>query len=385
MLTLYTSKLALLNDQQRPNIHLIQDANAYFNQKVRKGEIGIEDCRPVQQILCSDDMGRLKDMNDMLKLSTSCKTLILARKYPDMVYTTSGLTKEAATLIFLLFCEGDQSFIYYLPERVELPVGKDGAWHEENEQTFIGPSDEIEAEIISEETRTVVAHYGEIMDELNYWANRAGQGDTITSWKWNDSLFDEEEPEDSEREPGSFSSNYYLRENLQRAKEGWPTCSCNRTSCIYHVELFPDCFVVGGKYIISKEVDREGRPHIQVHSPFGTEPSAEQYETIFDYAEDMGYLDSEPDEEEAPAHEISQDLYRRINQDFRETHLIDYYVDLYGTPQIYGITYYGDKSSLEQDADNRIEEIDPEELEALFDVEEDDDEDMFGDDTDDWF
>lgn len=39
MLTLYTSKLALLNDQQRPNIHLIQDANAYFNQKVRKGEI----------------------------------------------------------------------------------------------------------------------------------------------------------------------------------------------------------------------------------------------------------------------------------------------------------------------------------------------------------
>ena len=143
MLTLYTSKLALLNDQQRPNIHLIQDANAYFNQKVRKGEIGIEDCRPVQQILCSDDMGRLKDMNDMLKLSTSCKTLILARKYPDMVYTTSGLTKEAATLIFLLFCEGDQSFIYYLPERVELPVGKDGAWHEENEQTFIGPSDAV--------------------------------------------------------------------------------------------------------------------------------------------------------------------------------------------------------------------------------------------------
>ena len=40
---------------------------------------------------------------------------------------------------------------------------------------------------------------------------------------------------------------------------------------------------------------------------------------------------------------------------------------------------------MEQDADNRIEEIDPEELEALFDVEEDDDEDMFGDDTDDWF
>lgn len=383
MLTLYTSKMALLNDQRRPNVHLIQDANAYFNRKVRKGEITKQDCRPIQRMLCSDDMSRLKDKKDMLKLSTSCKTLILAKKYPNMVYTTYALTKEATMSIFLLFCKGDHSFIYYLPEHVELPIGKDGAWHEENEQMFIGPKDEIEAEIISEETRTVVAYYGEIMDELNYWANRADHGDTVTSWKWNGGLFDEEGDRNSKREPGSCTRAYYLRENIQKAKEGWPTCNCNRTSCIYHVELFQDCFVVGGQYIVNKVVTRDGRAKIQIHSPFGTEPSEVQYETIYDYAEQMGYLDNDLDEEGAPVHEISQDLYMRINQNFQDTHLIDYYVDLYGTPQIYGVTYYAEQSVLRNDADNPVDEAVSEEMEDWFKIEDEDDDDIYVDDTDD--
>ena len=360
MLTVYTDITALVNDYKHPNFELVRDADSYFNQLVRDRKIRIGICREVQRWLTAEKLV-LRNWKDMLKLSTSCKTLVLAKQYPDLIVTTGNITTEAMLTWFVMFDKSDRAILLYPPDSdAELRIKSI------TPQTIINEYDKIDIEVVTESGREVCDNFRDVQEIVeDNWScphleNRAvgiGTGFVNKSRK----IFSADSLPVEHCDTSKFDWNYNMTETYCRRLDG---CKCERALCETKVELFQDCFTVGGQYIITNTFDEDLKPVVTVHTPFGNEdPTEEQLDIAFDYAEKFGFIDSGDAESEAGKKKIelkyhkaqardwgtaSSTLLNALNGDFAATHIIYYNVEG-GKPYITDVMPCRDRREAEEE------------------------------------
>jgi hypothetical protein len=347
MLTLYTSKDALIKDYQRPNLQLVSDADSYFDQLVQTGAIGIKDCQFMYNFLtpCTDE---LTCIMDLLSLNTSCKTLILASKYPDLILTTGNISREAALYMLTLFGNSDRAIVYYVYDKAK---ESDGLICDVEPQTIIEEDDCIEAVVISEETRVPCHTYGEILKAL-YYARASVPTSCIGMW---DDIFtgslDIDQTMDDEIKQRGFDTDYDFIRQTSLGARAVPDHACNRASCEERINVFSDCYVVGGQFICCLTYTDDMERVLTIHAPFCTEPTDEQMTIINQYAEKLGYV-REVEEDERPDDEVqlSYPIVKCLQQDFKETHTINYYINECGKPQILNVYCRSEESTQNESA-----------------------------------
>ncbi len=342
---LYTSKVALLRDVSRPNYQFVSDADSYFNQLVEQGTITEKDCTFIQKILLSEK-SQTENKEDILTLSTSAKTLILAKKFPEIILSNANITKEASLYLLVLFGESERAFVYVLPTYYEPQNGGiGGSQYEDLHQNIISDDTTLKVIVISEHGRTECTTYKDAIKAVAYWTGKM-IWDMTENYRW-DGKFILDENADLEEsghflrklefDPLSFDWSYSLLyhrnyEILFRRESFVPNPGCAIAGCALRVDRYEDCFVLGGQFIVSNSYANDMSSGITIHAPFGNEPVQEQLDAIERFAQKSGFL--APYSGKALSEGISNVLLDNINEDFKKNHVIHFIIDENGEPQI---------------------------------------------------
>lgn len=378
MLTLYTDLDSLYSDFVRPNIFLVRDADSFFNQRVKSGEIKISDCERFVEML-SSERGELRKMSDMLKLSTSCKTLILADKYPDIVLSNQNISAEASDHLLNLFSDRNQAFLFY-PNRqnvkFSLLVGNMGC--KDAPTGIVDFDDEITATVVSGYQKKVCNNYSEIFRTLYEFAGPE------------ENLFP--------RHMGSKKE-----ENIELGEGGIKLCkvtkrmgnrTCERETCPYRIQPIVNGFIFGGQFICRSIYDSDLNKVLELASPFGVKPTDEQIDKIFDYAYETGLISFDGADEEDEICYSDAIIQSLALNNQAEHEIAGYFITEDGTPQLEGVFLPNKekKKIIEEDFTFGFgledeEEVEPEEYEEEYegDEEEETEEGEAEEEEDDFF
>lgn len=315
MLTLYTDIWALTHDFIRPNFELVRDADTFFNRKVKAGEIGIKDSIRFVKLLSSERKQPTRTI-DMLKLSTSCKTLILADKYPDIILSNQNISEEASQYLLSLFADSNRTFLYAPRKQTllfSLIIGQMGC--SDIPFPILDFDEEIHATVVRGAEKKVCNTYGEIVEALDDLRAPTGR----TSY----SIFNKEK--DVMGEDGVRISKCDKPGDLYCEKEG----------CPYRLHRLRRGFILGGQFICKAYYDGFLNSLIEVASPFGLEPTDRQYEEIYEYGLKWGLIEIECDN---PSElQYSDVLTKALGESDIDNEVAVYYETEEGQPQIVGL------------------------------------------------
>lgn len=315
MLTLYTDIWALTHDFIRPNFELVRDADTFFNQKVKAGEIRIKDSERFVELLSCESKQPTRTI-DMLKLSTSCKTLILADKYPDIILSNQNISEEASQYLLSLFADSNRTFLYAPRKQTllfSLMIGKMGC--SDIPFPILDFDEEIHATVVRDAEKKVCNTYGEIVEVLDDLRAPTGR----TSYP----IFNNEE-------------EFMGEDGIRISKCDKPLeLYCEKEGCPYRLHRFRRGFILGAQFICRAFYDDFLDSLIEVASPFGLEPTDSQYDEMYEYGLKWGLIETECDD---PSElQYSDVLIKAFRKSDIDNEMAVYYETEEGQPQIVGM------------------------------------------------